>query len=344
MGMTWIKRLAAGARVPVFIAMGDGAPAAALTLSRHPGLSVVDTPRAASILLVAGQMPDALIPYLHRLHDQLPHPRATLLWQSPPLPSLPDAIAVAVAADDDIGRAVADVFTQVLAGDRASAPDILPDAPPAEWRGVGPHGQGGKGMMGGTPYGRPMAMTDDDIRDGLALDSYTAAFGPFLPFFPPGLVLTLTLQGDVIQKVVVTHPPFDHDGAPLATLLNLLGLPALAIRSLGDRTDDPVLRRLIRLSGARFAIPSGLGRLPDGSDVRTRFDRMTGTEPDAAWPAAGDTTLECLLVGLEWHAAMLVLCSLDTAILRVICNNSDQDDQDDTQDHSRHDMHAGHMS
>ncbi|MCF7697995.1 hypothetical protein [Loktanella sp. M215] len=342
MGMTWITRLAAGARVPVFIAMGDGAPAAATTLSRHPGLSVVDTPRAASILLVAGQMPDALIPYLHRLHDQLPHPRATLLWQSPPLPSLPDAIAV--AADDDIGQAVADIFAEVLAGKRASAPDILPDAPPSEWRGVGPHGQGGKGMMGGTPYGRPMAMTDNDIRDGLALDSYTAAFGPFLPFFPPGLVLTLTLQGDVIQKAVVTHPPFDHDGSPLATLLNLLGLPALATRSLGDRADDPVLRRLIRLSGARFAIPSGLGRLPDGSDVRTRFDRMTGAAPDAASQDAGDTTLEHLLVGLEWHSAMLVLCSLDPAILRDICKNSDTGDQDEKQDESGSEMHAGHMS
>ncbi len=342
MGMKWITRLATGAQVPVFIAMGEDAPAAALTLSRRPGLSVVDTPRAASILLVAGHMPDALIPYLHRLHDQLPHPRATLLWKCSPLPSLPDAIAV--ATDDDIGRAVADVFADILVEDRASEPDILPDEPPAEWRGVGPHGQGGKGMMGGTPYGRPMAMTDDDIRDGLALDSYTADFGPFLPFFPPGLVLTLTLQGDVIQKVVVTHPPFDSDGTPLASLLRLLGLPALAIRSLDNRTDDPVLRRLIRLSGARFAIPSGLGRLPDGSDVRIRFDRMTGTEPDAAWQDGGDTTLNSLLVGLEWHAAMLVLCSLDIATLRDMCEGSDNGDPDDMQDHSGHDMHAGHMA
>jgi hypothetical protein len=341
MGMTWITRLAAGARLPVFIAMGDGAPGETLTLSRQSGLSVVDTPRAASILLVSGRMPNALTPYLHRLHDQLPHPRATLLWQSRPIPSMPDAIAV--AADDDIGLAAADVFADVLAGNRASEPDILPDEPPAEWRGVGPHGQGGKGMMGGTPYGRPMAMTDDDIRDGLALDSYTADFGPFLPFFPPGLVLTLTLQGDVIQKVVVRHPPFDSDGTPLATLLRLLGLPALAIRSLGDRAGDPVLRRLIGLSCARFAIPSGLGRLPDESDVRTRFDRMTGTEPEAAWHDAGDTVLGSLLIGLEWHAAMLVLGSLDTATLRVICNNSDKGDQDDKQDLSSHDMHAGHM-
>ncbi|MBU2357579.1 MAG: hypothetical protein KKB02_01385, partial [Alphaproteobacteria bacterium] len=117
-----------------------------------------------------------------------------------------------------------------------------------------------------------------------------------------------------------------------------------ATRSLGDRADDPVLRRLIRLSGARFAIPSGLGRLPDGSDVRTRFDRMTGAAPDAASQDAGDTTLEHLLVGLEWHAAMLVLCSLDPATLRDICKNSDTGDQDGTQDESGSEMHAGHMS
>lgn len=341
MGMTWIKRLAAGAKVPVFIAIGDDAPGAAVTLPRQPGLSVVETPRAASILVVAGRVPDALIPYLHRLHDQLPHPRATLLWQSPPLPAMPNAVAV--AADDDIGAAATGVFADLLTGDRTSEPDVLPDAPPTEWRGVGPHGQGGKGMMGGTPYGRPMAMTDDDIRDGLALDSYTADFGPFMPFFPPGLVLTVTLQGDVIQKVIVKHPPFDSDRTPLAAMLHLLGLPALAIRSLTGRAADPVLRRLIGLSGARFAIPAGLGRLPDGSDVRARFDHWTGAAPDAARQDAGDTTLERLLVGLEWQEAMLVLNSLETATLRDLCKNGSKDIPDDTQDHTDHDMHAGHM-
>src|SRR3546814_14512508 len=72
-------------------------------------------------------------------------------------------------------------------------------------------------MMGGKPYGRPMAMTEDDRRDGLALDAYSATFGPFLPVFPPGLQLSLTLQGDVVQSAEVLRPPV-HQAAGDAPL------------------------------------------------------------------------------------------------------------------------------
>ncbi len=343
--MTWLNHLAARAHVPVFVAFGDDAPAEAWTLSRLPGVLIVDTPRAASVLLVAGTIPEALIPYLHRLHDQLPHPRATVLWQSRPTQSIPNAVAV--TGGNEIGLVVVNTFADLLAGDRVSEPDVLPNKPPAEWRGVGPHGQGGKGMMGGTPYGRPMAMTDDDIRDGLALDSYTAEFGPFLPFFPPGLVLKLTLQGDVIQKVKATHPPFGSGRPLLAAMLRLMGLPALAVRSLNGGANRRVLQRLIRLSGARFAIPPGLGRMPDGSDVRARFDRMTRTSTDATLQNPSDMALGHVLIGLEWHAAMLVLSSIDAASLQTLCKNSDNDDASsatDGRDPSGHDMHTGHMS
>src|SRR3546814_20246746 len=87
-----------------------------------------------------------------------------------------------------------------MTGERRSEDDRLPDEPQVAWRGKGDHGQGGEGMMGGKPYGRPMAMTDEDLRDGLALDAYTACFGPFLSVLPPGLMLELTLLGDVIQR------------------------------------------------------------------------------------------------------------------------------------------------
>lgn len=62
--------------------------------------------------------------------------------------------------------------------------------------------------MGGRPYGRPMAMTDDDLRDGLALDRLELAVGPFFPPFPPGLVLEIALQGDVVQTAAVVRRPF----------------------------------------------------------------------------------------------------------------------------------------
>ncbi|NEE25830.1 hypothetical protein G3M53_10200, partial [Streptomyces sp. SID7982] len=48
--------------------------------------------------------------------------------------------------------------------------------------------------------GLPLAERADD-RDGLRLDRLHVPFGPVLPDWPVGLVLRLTLQGDVVQEV-----------------------------------------------------------------------------------------------------------------------------------------------
>jgi hypothetical protein len=55
--------------------------------------------------------------------------------------------------------------------------------------------------MGGMemPGGLPMADRGDD-RDGLRLDELHVPLGPVLPDWPAGLVLRLTLQGDVIVR------------------------------------------------------------------------------------------------------------------------------------------------
>lgn len=342
MGVSWISHLAAEAPVPVFVAIGENVPAHAARLALDPGLSLVDTPRAATILLVAGTIPDALTPHLHRLHDQLAHPRASVLWQAATPGALP--AAVTVAETDDIVAVLTRTRNALLSGTLQSEPDLLPDTPPNEWRGIGPHGQGGKGMMGGTPYGRPMAMTADDIRDGLTLDVYTADFGPFLPMFPPGLVLTLTLQGDVIQKAAAVHPPFGGNRSGGVALLRLLGLPALAERLLGDGPKaSATLTRLIRWSGASAAIPPGLGRTHDGSDVRDRFDRLIADPANPTVQHIEGAKLNDLLVGLEWHEAMLVLNSFDTATLQQICaNDADEGDEPDTK--TTHASHVGHGS
>ncbi len=49
------------------------------------------------------------------------------------------------------------------------------------------------------PSGLPMADRGDD-RDGLRLDQLHLPLGPVLPDWPAGLVLRVTLQGDVIQE------------------------------------------------------------------------------------------------------------------------------------------------
>ncbi len=107
----------------------------------------------------------------------------------------------------DVADAVVELFHALLLGSRASSPPLLPDVDPTPWRGVGPYGQGGKGMTGGVPYGRPLAGLADD-RDGLKLDRLELRLGPFLPVFPPGFVLDVNLQGDVVQEASVADNPF----------------------------------------------------------------------------------------------------------------------------------------
>lgn len=171
-------------------------------LSFSSGLEFVDSPRHASLLLVAGEVDDESLPSLHRLHDQLPHPRRTLWWGAGPQRDTAPGAALTNSADP--AAEVVAAWQELVSGEAPSEPDLLANEPPEPWRGRGDHGQGGEGMMGGKPYGRPMPMTDDDIRDELALDSYTACFGPFLRQFPPpGLMLEITLQGDVVQDAQV---------------------------------------------------------------------------------------------------------------------------------------------
>ena len=262
----------------------------------RPSLRQVSTPRAAAILLVAGDLPERARDALDRVHDQLPHPRATVAWDG---------------ADDPVAE-IRQTWRELLDG-RGDEPDRLLDAPPNEWRGKGDHGQGGKGMMGGTPYGRPMAMTSEDVRDGLQLDAYTARFGPFAQMLPPGLELEITLQGDVIVEAKVRVPPFDQapetsePAACAARLLHLLGLPLDARRL--RRGEDA------RSLAWRRAVPRGLGEVAPGDDVRARFSGWLGGRP-GTYQAP---TFPALLTGLEWHEATLVLASFAPDALRRAC-------------------------
>jgi hypothetical protein len=61
------------------------------------------------------------------------------------------------------------------------------------------HDMGGRDMGGmAMPAGLPMADRGAD-RDGLRLDQLHVPLGPVLPDWPAGLVVHLTLQGDVVQ-------------------------------------------------------------------------------------------------------------------------------------------------
>lgn len=333
MGISVLDKFGLGAPVPVFAAVGAMSLGRAEHLTLDPGVRLVGSPRHAAILLVTGDIGDKALANLRRLHDQLPHPRATVWWSADPASDWDDPIIV--TSSERIATVLSSVWRALLSGKRQSEADCLPDAPPNPWRGVGPNGQGGKGMMGGTPYGRPMAMTGEDIRDGLSLDIYSAPFGPFLPSLPHGLVLDMTLQGDVIQRAEVERPPYKQDTlaatplVALARILRLLELPALAERfvraaigeAAGRSADVAALRRAFLRSGALWAIPPGLGRTPDDVDLRDRLElwwAAAAGEPVAAASFAG-AAIGDLLRGLEWQEAMLVLNSFDLDALRQAC-------------------------
>lgn len=329
--------------VTVAVAAGADAWEAVQDLRGVHGIRVVPTPRHATTLLVAGTVPDDDREPLQRVHDQLPRPRAVVSWCAAGAASDVPARRV----DGDLGavvEALRAAHAVVRADPARGAEDLLPDIEPNEWRGVGPFGQGGEGMMGGTPYGRPMTMTADD-RDGLALDQLELTLGPFLDPLPGGCSLTVTLQGEVLQHAVVTvrtgdgdrfAPPADPDRRAALRLLrrtahglHVAGLEALAARAAGlavqvvGGSQAPALARgARRLAG--HARRSGLlwtlrdvGAV-DGVDAaarwRTRLDAMAGglRGGAVATPAPPDTVaLGDALTGLTMTDAVATLASFD---------------------------------
>ena len=251
-------------------------------------------------------------------------------------------IAFAMEASGKTDSEIASDVPHVLelgASHSKGEPDLLPDEPPNPWQGIGPHGQGGKGMMGGVPYGRPMAMTAEDGRDGLQLDQTTVQIGPYLQTWPCGLVLELTLQGDIVQRARVVRTPYGptkdtledvsgrlRSAAHVLTLLQLDGLAERCRRAAAapdghEAVDIAALRAAVRRSGAFAAVQTGLGacRLEGAeSDVRSRLHAWLGVgaeQPEGA-TTESKPRLSGLLTGLEWNEAMLVINSFTPHQLR----------------------------
>ncbi len=314
MAVSWLQRLAARAAVPVFPVRGMHGEEVLYRLALTPGIKLVDSPRHASILLVAGGVPPDQHDALRRVHDQLPGPFATLWYRSEPL----DELAGATRLDDPdaLPEALKTIHRELMSGKRGSSPRLLPDEPPNPWEGLGDDGHGGKGMMGGVPYGRPMAMNmTDDIRDGLTLDSLTVTLGPFLPMLPPGLTAEVTLQGDLIQSWTTHSAPYPialesvffqalQGPVPIAELerararyhlkrlhfaLRLAGLDRLALEALrlafaphpGQDRAMALRRRLVRCGFFRLTT-TGRGRLDENQARRVGgiAARAPGLEED----------------------------------------------------------------
>lgn len=282
----------------MYAVVGAGGREAVQDLRLRPEVRLVDAPSASSILLIVGLLPASLGGAVGRVHDAVPHPRATLLWSIDGQgPTWLDGLTDPVLVQGDPVSAIVATYRDLIAGRRPSEPAALPDVEPAEWRGVGPYGQGGGGMTGGTPYGRPMAELGPDP-DGLRLDVLPVEVGPFFPRFPPGLVLDASLAGDLVLEVsvrdslemviaprpglepflrAITEPvriaelEFARARSHLrwvAEALHAQGLPALGLRALrcalemqpGDGSMVNDLRRLIERSQILRWSVGGVGR------------------------------------------------------------------------------------
>lgn len=208
-----LARVAGRAPVPVFVVAGRGTRERVQDLLLDPRIEVLDSPRPANVLLLAGEIPPGLLPPAIVAHDAMSLPRCTVWWRMGASDDgVPAGFPRAVTVDEeDVVPAVVRTHRALLLGDLGSEPPILPDVDPAPWRGVGPYGQGGTGMTGGVPYGRRMPERAED-RDGLMLDQLSLRIGPLVPALPPGLTLDVKLQGDVIQGITLevdglTGPP-----------------------------------------------------------------------------------------------------------------------------------------
>jgi hypothetical protein len=286
---------------------GTGARLAVEAALARQGWPSVGGPADADVLVVAGTPGPGLGPVVERIWRQIPAPRTRA------------AVDESGRVDRDLVAAaarLADVGHQRTSG-RAENPQQE-------------HGDGETDM----PGGRPMAETGED-RDGLMLDRLHLPLGPVLPDWPAGLVLRLTLAGDVVQEAEVEvldagrgTPFWDRPERARARELDALAR-FLGVAGWADTAARARRLRDAALAGADVAGPTAeLVRRVRRSrtlrwlvrdiaagpvDVAVRLaERLSAVEvPDGAPPRPPAADLPELLAGAELAAARLVVAALD---------------------------------
>ncbi|GAA3228168.1 hypothetical protein GCM10017691_19140 [Pseudonocardia petroleophila] len=343
----------------------NGRPArlAVERLARERGWELAAAPADADLLVVCGAPGPGLGDAIERIWSQVPAPRARA------------DVGPADGARDELDRAYRGLRGGSGAG-HASVSSATEEARPEPGRGtvasahevkahevpadevpadevpadeVPGHEMSGHEMSGGHDMhmmhggevaGLPMADRAPD-RDGLTLDVLQMSLGPVLSDWPAGLVVHVTLQGDVVQAArveVVGEPGPAWECPPAAAALDgLAQLLAVCGSSTAARTarrlrddvlagtvDSAVLhrfaRRLRRSRTLRWAT-DGLGKLDDGPDLAgdatARWLRWLdtaehgGPAPDAGRAAAALTALAGLVEGRELASVRVVVASLD---------------------------------
>jgi hypothetical protein len=303
------------------------------------GWPVATGPADTDVLAVAGASGHELAAVIDAVWEQVPAPRARIEVGAPADVGARLDAAAGLLADAEHQRHHGPLHSPQN-GDHGShaehgghgghGGEQAQHADHAE-HGGGHHGHHGHG---GTVAGLPMAELGPD-RDGLTLDRLHVPLGPVLPDWPAGLVVRVTLQGDVIQEASVEvldagqAVPFEWpspaarelDG--LARFLGVAGWPSAAgqARRLrdaalsGDRieTGAAVLLRRIRRSRTLRWLIRGIPAGP--TDVAALLkERLAAIEAPLREPQHGHHAAERLgelLVGAELAAARLIVAAVD---------------------------------
>lgn len=234
MDLTGLLLRAGATRPHVLIAAVPGGTAVRLAAEeqlRRRGWPTALTPADADVLLVAGTPARDIADALEATWAAVPAPRARFRAASPG--------EVAAALDAARSELASGARQRHSAAASAGRPDGHHDSAAGHTvSGHGRHGMAGGGrdtghghdaggdgahdMAGGghsghgmdemeMPAGLPMADRGED-RDGLKLDRLHVPLGPVLPDWPAGLVVRVTLQGDVVQHAEADAVGLAGDG------------------------------------------------------------------------------------------------------------------------------------
>lgn len=204
MGVTGLMLRAGAARPHVLVAAMPGGAAVRLAAEeqlRRRGWPAVPSPADADVLLVAGVPAADIAAAVQATWAAVPAPRVRALVTSPgEVAAALDAAQAELAAGAPRWLPAGDAA--VPAGANGGAAGANGGAASGPGGSHGAHEMAGHHDMGdmdmGMPAGLPMAERGED-RDGLKLDRLHVQLGPVLPDWPAGLVVRLTLQGDVVQ-------------------------------------------------------------------------------------------------------------------------------------------------
>lgn len=375
MGLRNVLARAAVTRCHVFVVeafAGGGSRMAVERFIADNGWVEALSPGDADILCICGEVPDDQADAMERLWDKLPGPRNRTVVTRP---------EHAGRALEGCGTDLLDVDGQIRLEAERDATEPEPDDGKddgdgnshtdmdhegmnhsgkedgdadtqmnMDHGGMNHEGMDHGGMEMPMPGGIGLAGEGRD-RDGLDLDALKVPLGPYLPFWPAGLVLHCELQGDVVFAADAEYAFGQPTGGPrgpsgteraalvrqsdlVSRLLHLAGAARQAARVRGVRDaalDGAALdecRRSLAAAGTRLRRDwllrrtlQGVGRIPQGgkpwelggTDAWDRLLAMLdGTGAGTATPGGVPLgVLPGLVRGLELSVVRLIVASLD---------------------------------